>query len=334
MNIKLSIVIPVYNVEKYVGQTLSSIASQKCHLEGVEVIVVDDGSPDNSMSIVNKYKQEFPHIKVIRQENLGLSVARNSGFAHVQGQYVWFVDSDDYLLPNSFDDIFNVIEKYPDADVLSSFLEVHDESGRLGTYYEKWANKLSDKYYFTGKEYLKRGFPQGAIQRFIFKRIFFFFYHLEFYPKILHEDDLFGFEMLYLASSIVVLSRPIYVYRINRGGSIMQNRSMKTPKSLMLIHRKLKEFMYERVEESDKDIFQWRIHNEIKNFFAFCPSLFNDKEYLDYYKEQRDYIRQESLFLLKKTSTFFYGLRIMYFPISYIKGERQLKSLYHKLRRK
>ena len=96
----LSIIIPVYNVEKYVEKCIRSCENQDIPKENYEVIVVNDGSPDGSLAIVERLANEFSNIKVINQENKGLSMARNTGLEAAKGEYVWFVDSDDWIEEN------------------------------------------------------------------------------------------------------------------------------------------------------------------------------------------------------------------------------------------
>ena len=96
----LSIIVPVYNVEKYLRKCVDSLLAQDLLPEEYEIILVDDGSTDQSGTICDEYAAEHPLLKAIHQQNGGLSVARNSGIAVAQGRYVQFVDSDDYLEPN------------------------------------------------------------------------------------------------------------------------------------------------------------------------------------------------------------------------------------------
>ena len=95
MTPKISIIIPVYKVEKYIRKTLDSVIEQI--IPDVEVILVDDGSPDNCGKICDEYAEKFNFIKVIHQQNSGVSVARNRGVKETSGEYIMFLDSDDLL---------------------------------------------------------------------------------------------------------------------------------------------------------------------------------------------------------------------------------------------
>ena len=93
--VKVSVIIPVYNVEKYLGECLESIIDQS--LEDIEIVCVNDGSTDNSLSILESYAELDNRIKIISQENHGLAAARNTGLKNINGDYVYFIDSDDFL---------------------------------------------------------------------------------------------------------------------------------------------------------------------------------------------------------------------------------------------
>lgn len=95
---KLSIIIPVYNVEKYIGRCLLSIYNQGLDLNDFEVIVVNDGTPDNSMNIVEYFSTKYSNLKIINQKNKGQSVARNQGIKNSLGEYIYFIDADDFLV--------------------------------------------------------------------------------------------------------------------------------------------------------------------------------------------------------------------------------------------
>ena len=100
MGLKLSIIVPIYNVEKYLRKCVDSLLQQDLMLEEYEIILVDDGSPDSCGAICDEYASSYGNIKVIHRPNGGLSAARNSGIEVARGDYIQFVDSDDYLEPN------------------------------------------------------------------------------------------------------------------------------------------------------------------------------------------------------------------------------------------
>ena len=95
---KISIIIPIYNVEDYVGKCLESVTNQT--LKDIEVICVDDGTKDNSCAVVEAYMKEDDRIKLVHKENGGLSSARNYGLQYATGEYIWWIDSDDYIEKN------------------------------------------------------------------------------------------------------------------------------------------------------------------------------------------------------------------------------------------
>ena len=106
---KVSIIIPVYNVKNYLGQCLESVIQQD--FIDYEIICVDDASTDNSGNILDAYEKQYDMIQVIRHtKNRGLSAARNTGLEQATGKYVWFVDSDDIICPNSLEELYNVAE--------------------------------------------------------------------------------------------------------------------------------------------------------------------------------------------------------------------------------
>ena len=115
---RLSLIIPVYKVEAFIYQCLNSIFSQILGDENIEVIIINDGTPDNSIEIVRGFSS-FPQMKIVEQENQGLSVARNTGLCYAKGEYVWFIDSDDWLLPNAISDVLTHIAAHPEIPVFS-----------------------------------------------------------------------------------------------------------------------------------------------------------------------------------------------------------------------
>ena len=157
----LSIIIPIYNVEPYIGRCIESILSQITEsVDSVEVIMVNDGTQDGSMDIVKLQISGSPFVTVINQENKGLSCARNAGLDLAKGKYVWFVDSDDWLLPEAVSRVIDVVRRCDGVDMIASRLLHHDEAtGRES------AENFPSMSARTGREYMFAGNLKGASQR-------------------------------------------------------------------------------------------------------------------------------------------------------------------------
>lgn len=294
MKTVLSIIVPVYKVELYLNQCLDSIVSQPCKFK-YEVILVDDGSPDACPQICDQWAAKYDNVHVIHQKNQGLSMARNNGLEVAQGEYVWFVDSDDWLLSTAFEDFLSAIEEYPDVDVFSSFLrEFYEKENRYSA--------VTSHYYgmtMTGKKYMDKNLPKGASQRFIYKRAFLNDNNLRFYPDILHEDGIWGCMFLYLAHAIHVMKRPVYVYRLRSAGSIMSSLSVRSAYDLTKGHQVLIEFMNEKVVASDQKWYRSQIFMMLECSIHFCAHLLNTPEYKEFISKNRSYIKNEAAVLLK-----------------------------------
>lgn len=122
-NVKISIILPVYNVEEYLSKCLDSLVNQT--FEDIEIICIDDGSADNSLAILNSYAQRDSRIKIIEQENSGCYVARNKGLEAAQGEYIMFVDSDDWLELDACESAYNQIKKQDSDLVIFNFYNIN-----------------------------------------------------------------------------------------------------------------------------------------------------------------------------------------------------------------
>ena len=114
---KISLIVPVYNVEDFVARCLNSLLEQNMSYEDYEIIIVNDGSTDSSLEIIQPYLEKYPNCKLINKPNGGLSSARNAGLNVALGEYIWFVDSDDFIMPNLLDDLYKECSSN-DLDVL------------------------------------------------------------------------------------------------------------------------------------------------------------------------------------------------------------------------
>lgn len=126
--VKVSIIVPVYNVEEYLPRCLDSLINQT--LSDIEIIIVNDGSKDNSQKIIDKYKKKDKRIISLIKENGGQSSARNYGFKYASGEYIGYVDSDDWVSPNMYEEMYNIAKKNNDDIVICDFYNAYDD-GKL-----------------------------------------------------------------------------------------------------------------------------------------------------------------------------------------------------------
>lgn len=128
--IAVSVVVPVYNVERYIERCLKSLAQQDFNA-GYEIIIVNDGTKDNSMAIAEKYARDYSYFRIITQENAGLSSARNTGLINARGDYIAFVDSDDFVAPDYISEMYSLAVKH-NADIVQcrycNYFEKSDRS--------------------------------------------------------------------------------------------------------------------------------------------------------------------------------------------------------------
>lgn len=222
MNIpKVSVVIPIYNVEKYLQEAVDSILQQT--LKEIEIIAINDGSTDTSLDIITSLAQKDQRIQIISTLNNGLSVARNLGIHTATGKYIYFFDSDDILEKDTLKKCYqkcqlqNLDFLFFDADC---FTDNHEKSNI--SYYQR-TNKYENKT-FSGLEILDiqqktNGYCSSACLSFI-KKEYLKKNNLFFYPQILHEDELFTY-LLYLKAERVGLIPRTFFHRRIRENSIM-----------------------------------------------------------------------------------------------------------------
>jgi glycosyltransferase involved in cell wall biosynthesis len=210
----VSIILPIYNVENYLTFCLESLLNQSpCTLE---IICVNDGSTDNSRLIIEEYQEKCQCIVLINQENQGLSVARNTGLEYVNGKYLMFVDSDDFLEPNVLGPLYDIATKY-DLDILDFRINSYKNNRKI-----EWRNNyLNIKSPLSGKEYFEKFIIQYGVQpsvsawSHLYKTEFLKQNNLQFLPGRYYEDIPFTAEAYLLASKVFFIDIPIYNYRCN-----------------------------------------------------------------------------------------------------------------------
>ena len=224
----ISIIIPVYNVYSYLEECIESICDQT--YTDLEIILVDDGSTDNSGDICDKYEKKDSRIKVIHQENQGLSAARNTGIEAADGEFLMFVDSDDRIHPMMIQALYSAIS-HNKADIAICSHRTIQETKATESGFPKIENYATE--ILSGRDCIKKIYSsEGSTRQKIDMTVAWNklyrkqqFFHLRYPFGRLHEDEFLTYKILYPLKKCVYLDAPLYEYRI-REGSIMKNKSV------------------------------------------------------------------------------------------------------------
>ena len=225
-NIAMSVIVPVYNVEEFLPACMDSVMHQG-DLR-LEVILIDDGSTDRSGEIADQYAQQDSRIKVIHQENRGLSAARNTGLARATGDYIAFVDSDDRIKEQSLYELYRLAVEQQ-ADVVMGKVQFHNPEESNNSPYRPVPEEMLNTL-FNGKDCFSRLVKSGSYQpmvfTYIYRREFLEQLQICFEEGIIHEDELWTPQVLCRASRMVITRLDFYFYR-QREGSIMQSATLQ-----------------------------------------------------------------------------------------------------------
>jgi glycosyltransferase involved in cell wall biosynthesis len=215
--IQLSIVVPVYKVEPWIERCLRSIIEDPGFAGACELIVVNDGSPDRSIAIADRVCAGQPNVHFILQANQGLGAARNAGAASAKGEYLWFVDSDDWLTAGGLSRVLQALRLHPSVEVLN--LDYVMSDGKHGTVIN---HALPGKVY-SGKDFLACSYSvQLPVWCYVWSTAHIRTHGLRFEQGMYHEDALFTPLALYQAQRVSRLAHDCYVYNL-REGSIMRS---------------------------------------------------------------------------------------------------------------
>ena len=262
--VKLSIIVPIYNTEKYIERCLSSLINQT--LQDIEIICINDGSTDNSIKILSQMAQSDSRIRIIEQPNLKQGAARNNGMRHATGEYLGFVDSDDWVDLDYYEKLYDAAKKYNVDIALATNVRIGNNKTkikkRLDIKKEEVYNNLQDKIDIchqwknecpTNKIYRHQMIKSNAIE----------------WPEGCYcEDKLFTIKAIYYADGIVTVPDVNYYYYRNPNSTVNTRRE-KHIKQLLIDKNQARlsviEFLRsKKAEIRDKDF--WAITKEIKIF--------------------------------------------------------------------
>ncbi|MFC3932047.1 glycosyltransferase [Streptococcus dentapri] len=263
MTRKISVIVPVYNVEDYLERCLDSLVSQT-HTN-LEIIIVNDGTKDNSVAIAERYAQEDPRIQIIHQDNAGLSQARNTGLKYATGDYVAFLDSDDWLEKDAYAYMLALLEE-KEADICVGGIHRTAEQKSIAQSKEARVEVLTQKLY--AKKYFK--IASQTIEYYVWNKL----YKRQVvegiqYPKDFYAEDVpTTFRYILRAQKIVVTDRIVYHYFINNHGLTAQfsKKHFDVLKTWDIV-------VEEATKSADTDYIKWAKLNSQRADFALLTEI-------------------------------------------------------------
>lgn len=298
MNELISVIVPIYNVEKYLHQCLKSIINQT--YKNLEIILVDDGSPDNCPKICDEYSRKDKRIKVIHKENGGLSSARNAGLDVVTGEYISFIDSDDMIDEKFIETLYNLC-KENNCDISECNLQRFEkEVVKKADNYDK---KIYTNYEMQRRLYIPEYFIRGiVVWNKLYKR--YLYDDIRFPTGKINEDEFTTYKVLYKCkSSICVTDEELYFYRINEN-SIMGQKFNPKRLDVLDAFEERKEF-YKNCGEMELyfDTIS-KYHKILKDLYMNTKNINESQTYLKKIKKQlkkncREYMRINCSYIKK-----------------------------------
>ena len=272
MKIKVSVIIPVYNVEKYIDECLKSLINQT--LKEIEIIVVNDGSPDNSQKIIDKYVKKYPNkVKSFIKENGGQGSARNLGLEYAKGEFVSFVDSDDWLDLDALENMYNkAVEENSDI-VICDMSDLYAD----GT-----------KKYFNCTKYNSVYEVTPSASNKIFKKSI--LKDVRFLSRLWYEDFNFTTKILLMNPKISTISKDYYNCNCRDGSTMNNNNSLKNLDMLVVM-----DDLIEYAEEKklyDENIFSYLIFDHVLITSINRVSRQKSKDKVSVIKELRKYCHE------------------------------------------
>ena len=312
---KLSIIIPVYNVEEYIEKCILSLQDQDIPHSDYEIIIINDGSPDNSREVIIKLAAQYNNIVFIEQENKGVSQARNAGIDRAKGKYIVFIDPDDYVMPNSF------------SKILESANVSNAEIGFLGYRFLNADNSVKKEILFLEEEgkvypgikayHISRGDGNTDPDRsvaILYKRDFMNKSNIHYIANIPYlEDGEFLARVMCLAERCIFNSNPFYI-RTTRTGSATNSSLFYSDKAIdgfFNAAHNLKEFKKTYLLNKAQNNF---INQPITKFTLLIVQVCTGKGYHNKYKDIKKRIKMQGLakIEIEGCSAFYYKYGLLF----------------------
>ena len=265
-DISISIIVPVYNVEKYLQKCLTSLVKQT--LKNIEIILVNDGSTDSSVSIIEEYQKQYPTVKVIHQKNSGGGAGgpRNSGIEAARGEYIGFVDSDDWTSPSMFEELYLKVKETDSDIVICDYKMYWQNEGRFTSSWEDRDRYIWKKYLNKWTEPFKANEMKYALLltvypwRKMYKKKLLQSHGIRFPVGMIFDDIPFHWQTLVCASKISTIDRPLYFYRRERPEQDVAAKDERLF-SVLTHHEIVRQFLV------DHSLFETYVHYLIRSEF-------------------------------------------------------------------
>lgn len=318
----LTIVIPIYNVEKYIKKCLDSIVIDNADfLQNIEIILVDDGSTDASGNIVDRYAMEYPFLHVLHKKNSGVAAARNMGMNAARGDWIYFMDSDDWLDTGAIDKIHRSCMKHSDSDIL--FFDAYQNKENAEKIWEHfhescvWDTGNDIKRLQRGMLYFPMAHPDKQIPLAapwdkVYRKAFLLTNKLYFaeYLKVL-DDMVFNMEAFGIASNVAYCKEKIYHYRYV-SNSITNSYRPDRLKQDMEVWNYICQYMNKKDwSETERELFTQAYYCRVIKSFSICCRLlfFNPRNEMSLSKKL-DFV--ESVLATEPYNTAFHAVGLQY----------------------
>ena len=311
--VKLSVIVPCYNVEEYLGECLDSIINQT--FRDIEIVCINDGSTDNTLDILNSYAKKDDRIKIINQTNQGLSMSRNMGLKNVTGEYVTFIDSDDYFELTAFEETLKIVDKKSLDLLIFKLINFNDETHEKEEwgYFEMKCIKdivgdnvftqedIGEKFYYMSVTAPGKIYKYELIQ------------DIEFPVGLIFEDEPFFVEVMFRAKRAYIYDKHLYYRRI-RSNSIT-NSEMANFYHIIEIFKLLNDITkdYGFFEKYQSRLYRRKIsiiHWMFTNINEEYKEFYFEKMKEDYWEYKNEYLSSEAFYKIPRRLQNFFNFAL------------------------
>lgn len=287
----VSVILPIYNVEKYLPQCLDSLLNQS--LSNIEIICVNDGSKDSCALILDEYKQKDPRIKVLHKDNAGTGAARNDGLKLATGECISFVDPDDWIREHMFERLYSVMQE-KDVDIVMCKPAGFDEGNQVEADFPYFVDanfqKELDNNIFNWSTISPFSYPMCVWNK-LYKKELFDKYNIDFAEGLDFEDHKVIFKSLLTAKKMYFIREQLYVYRYNREGSILSDNNRR-----LIDHIQIFDIVEKILSETGtyvvlrEDFLNYKIHN-----LLYYYSMIKDEHKEEYHCKMIESLKETKL---------------------------------------